>query len=160
MLCPPDQEEVIKELVNDEGDLPANLKLISSTESDVLNSGIEEADAIIVAVDDTSVMDTSVIKYILDPEKTKNLKRVVGMSRNLNGKGINFAVKASKISANGEVWDMGNADKFREFEKAIQEGAKACSADYTIARGGTLKVRFEHLAEMIIFRMFVMEDQR
>ena len=76
---------------------------------------------------------------MLNPDIAQNLKRVVAMSRNLNGKGINFAVKASKISANSEVWDMGNADKYKAFEKSIQDGAKACSAEYTIARAGTLK---------------------
>ena len=139
MLCPPGQEETIKELINDEGDMPENLVLIEATDSDNFNAKIENADAIVIAVDDDSVMDNSVIEYILDPNKAKNLKRVVAMSRNLNGSGINFAVKASKISANGEVWDMGTADSYRQFEKAIKDGAKACSAEYTIARAGTLK---------------------
>ncbi len=149
MLCPPGQEDTIKELVNDEGEIPSNLKLISSTDADVFSREIEEADAIIIAVDDTSVMDSSVVEYVLDPEKAKSLKRVVGMSRNLNGKGINFAVKASKISANGEVWDMGNADEFKAFEKAVQQGAKACSAEYTIARAGTLKVSVASLSRLL-----------
>jgi hypothetical protein len=139
MLCPPGQEETIKELINDEGDIPSNLRLVAATESDVFTEKIENADAIIIAVDDTSVMDESVIQYVLDPEKAKNLKRVVAMSRNLNGKGINFAVKASKISANSEVWDMGSGDDFKKFEKVIKECAKACSAQWTIARAGTLK---------------------
>lgn len=139
MLCPPGQEETVKELVNDDGDMPPNLTLVSASDADLFSSKIEVADAIIVAVDDTSVMDKSVIDYILDPEKAKNLKRVVAMSRNLNGKGMNFAVKASKMSANSEVWDNGSAEDFKTFEKAIQDGAKACSAEYTIARAGTLK---------------------
>lgn len=139
MLCPEGQEETIKELVNDEGDMPPNLTLISATDNDGFNSKIENADALIFAVDDSSVMDNSVIEYVLNPEKAKNLKRVVAMSRNLNGKGMNFAVKASRISANGEVWDMSSADQYKVFEKTIQDAAKACSAEYTIARAGTLK---------------------
>ena len=139
MLCPPGQEETIKELINDEGEMPPNFTLVASTENDLFNNKMEAADAIIFAVDDDSTMDSSVVDYVLDPERAKNLKRVVAMSRNLNGSGMNFAVKASKISANGEVWDNGNADKFKVFEKAIQDGAKACSAEYTIARAGTLK---------------------
>ena len=139
MLCPPGQEETIKELIDDDGDIPPNLTLVKSTDSDQLNNKIENADAIVIAVDDDSVMDNDVVNYVLDPEIAKNLKRVVAMSRNLNGKGINFAVKASKISANGQVWDMGTAESYKSFEKAIQDGAKACSAEYTIARAGTLK---------------------
>ena len=75
----------------------------------------------------------------------------------MNGKGINFAVKASKISANSQVWDMGNAEEFRVFEKAIQDGAKACSAEYTIARAGTLKVsRSLNCAKSIVCSSLVM----
>ena len=139
MFCPPGQEETIKNLINDEGDIPSNLELIAATDSERLGEKIEEADAFVIAVDDDSVMDTSVINYVLDPAKAKNLKRVVAMSRNLNGKGMNFAVKASKISANSQVWDMGSADQYKSFEQAIKDGAGKCSAEYTIARAGTLK---------------------
>ncbi len=139
MFCPPGQEETIKELINDEGDIPPNLTLIASTDTDLLGAKMETADAFIIAVDDDSVMDTSVINFVLDPENAKNVKRVVAMSRNLNGKGMNFAVKASKISANSQVWDMGSADEYKKFEKAIKDGATKCSAEYSIARAGTLK---------------------
>ncbi len=139
MLCPAGQEETIRELINDQGDIPPNLTLVAATESDLFNEKIGGADALIIAVDDDSVMDNSVIEYILDPDRAKNVKRVVAMSRNLNGKGMNFAVKASKISANGEVWDMGTAESYKIFEKAIKDGSKALSAEYTIARAGTLK---------------------
>lgn len=139
MLCPPGQEETIKELIDVDGDLPPNLMLVESTDSDGFNNKIENADAIVIAVDDDSAMDIDVINYVLDPEKAKNLKRVVAMSRNLNGSGMNFAVKASKISANSQVWDNGNAESYKTFEKAIKDCAKACTAEYTIARAGTLK---------------------
>jgi len=138
MLCPPGQEETIRELINNEGDIPSNLQLIESADP-IISDKINAVDAIIFAVDDDTVMDESVIKYVLNPDMAKNLKRVVGMSRNLNGSGMNFAVKASKISANGQVWDNSNADVYRGYENVLKECATACSAECTIARAGTLK---------------------
>ncbi len=139
MFVPPGQEPTILDLISDQGDVPSNLSLIASTDTENLGLNIEKADAFIIAVDDDSVMDTSVINFVLDPNNAKQVQRVVAMSRNLNGKGMNFAVKASKISANSQVWDMSTSDQYKAFEEAIRNGASKCNADYTIARAGTLK---------------------
>ena len=95
-------------------------------------------------MDDETVMDEAVLKFLLKPE---NAKRVVGMSRNLNGKDMGFFVKASKISANRQVWDGSTSKQYKAFEESLKKCASAIGAEYTIAigaeytiaRAGTLK---------------------
>jgi len=136
MLNPPGQEETIRSLIDDDS---LDLELIEATDSDRVDTKIAQTDAFIIAVDDDSTMDEAVINYILNPETATNVKRVVTMSRNLNGKDMGFLVKASKLSANREVWDNSNKDAYRKFEAVVKRQAAALTADYTIVRAGTLK---------------------
>ena len=138
MLNPPGQEETINSLIGDERD-SLNLELIEATDSDRVDSRITETDAYIIAVDDDSTMDESVINYILNPDAATNVKRVVAMSRNLNGKNMGFFVTASKVSANREVWDNSNKDAFVKFEDVIKRQSAKVGAEHTIVRAGTLK---------------------
>lgn len=138
MLLPPGQKQIVEDLIDD--DTLGNLEMVESTDSDRVDSRLAESDAFLIAVDDDSTMDESVLNYVLNPEVTK-AKRVVAMSRNLNGKDMGFFVKASKISANREVWDNDKSKKaaYEGFEKVIQRQTKAIGAEYTIVRAGTLK---------------------
>lgn len=136
MLNPPGQGETIVDLIDNDS---LDLELIEVSDSDRVDSRLADTDAIIIAVDDDSTMDEAVIKYLLDPEKAKKMKRVVAMSRNLNGKDMGFFVKASKVSANREVWDNSNKDAYVQFEDAVKKQAAAVNAEHTIVRAGTLK---------------------
>lgn len=136
LLVPPGQREVILSLLDDDS---LNLELVEATDSDRVDACITETDAVIIAVDDDSTMNEGVINYILNPETAKNVKRVVAMSRNLNGQDMGFFVKASKISANSEVWDNSKANDYKKFEDVVKKQALAVGGDYTIVRAGTLK---------------------
>jgi hypothetical protein len=136
LLVPPGQRDIIVSLIDDDS---LNLELVEATDSDRVDSFVAETDAVIIAVDDDSTMNEGVIEYILNPATAKNLKRVVAMSRNLNGANMGFFVKASKISANGEVWDNSKADDYKKFEDVIKKQASAVGGEYTIVRAGTLK---------------------
>eukprot|EP00559_Dactyliosolen_fragilissimus_P005598 CAMPEP_0184870426 /NCGR_PEP_ID=MMETSP0580-20130426/37403_1 /TAXON_ID=1118495 /ORGANISM="Dactyliosolen fragilissimus" /LENGTH=289 /DNA_ID=CAMNT_0027372475 /DNA_START=89 /DNA_END=958 /DNA_ORIENTATION=+ len=139
MICPTGQEATILSLLNEECRTPSNLELIPSSDTESVQGRMADSSALLVAVDDDTTMDESVINYLLDPETAKNMKRVVCMSRNLNNQGMGFLVKASKMSANNEVWDGSNADVYKNFEIAVKRQALACGAEYTIVRAGTLK---------------------
>uniref|UniRef100_A0A7S3QFY4 NAD(P)-binding domain-containing protein n=1 Tax=Chaetoceros debilis TaxID=122233 RepID=A0A7S3QFY4_9STRA len=141
MLMPNGQEETIKLLMNEEDDEEGNVDvtLVEATDGDKLESLMESTNAYIFAVDNDTVMDEAVLKFLLKPENAKNVKRVVGMSRNLNGKDMGFFVKASKISAKRQVWDGSTSKEYKAFEECLKECASAIGAEYTIARAGTLK---------------------
>lgn len=140
MLCPPDQESNILSLMNNEGaEAPPNLTLVPATDSDGIESNMMKTNALMIAVDDDSAMREDVLAYLLNPEFKSPLKRIVAMSRNLNGKGMGFLVKASKISANSEVWDNSKASEYKQFEEAIKRMSADLGAEYTFARCGTLK---------------------
>jgi len=156
LLMPPGQKDTIYDLINvdDENVFQNNnLELVEATDTDRLTKKLKETDAFLISSDD-DIMNESVINYILDPkivgtgtssstsskEKAK-VKRVVVMSRNLNGKGMGFFVKASKFSANKQVWDNNsNANnEYKKFEENIRRQTAAVGGDYTIVRAGTLK---------------------
>uniref|UniRef100_A0A7S4J6S8 NAD(P)-binding domain-containing protein n=1 Tax=Odontella aurita TaxID=265563 RepID=A0A7S4J6S8_9STRA len=139
MLCPPGQEETITSLIDAEGNLPSNLELIASSDSEGVISRIPSMEALIVAVDDQTVMDEAVMDYVLNKELAGNVKRIVAMSRNLNGKDMGFIVKSAKAAANNEIWDNGAANDYKAFEAVVERKAKELGAEYTIARAGTLK---------------------
>jgi hypothetical protein len=139
MLMPPGQKETILELLTDDAQGIPNLELIEATDADKFNGSIESTNAIFIAVDDDSTMDEMVINYVLNPDTAKNVKRVVAMSRNLNGRDMGFLVKASKISANSEVWDGSKTKEYQEFENIVKRQAALLDAEYTILRAGTLK---------------------
>lgn len=139
MLMPPGQRETILELLTDDAQGIPNLELIEATDADRFNGSIESTHAVIIAVDDDSTMDEMVIKYVLNPDTAKNVKRVVAMSRNLNGRDMGFFVKASKLSANSEVWDGSKIKEYREFENIVKRQTALLDAEYTILRAGTLK---------------------
>lgn len=140
LLIPPGQQEIVKLLLNDPAEDPVkNLSLLEATETDKIDSMLGKTDALIIAVDDDSVMDDNVLAYLLNPNISTKLKRIVGMSRNLNGKDMGFFVKASKISANREVWDGSSSSQYKKFEESLKRQAVALGSDYTIARAGTLK---------------------
>lgn len=139
MLMPPGQRETILELLSDDAQGIPNLELIEATDADRFNGSIESTNAIIIAVDDDTTMDEMVLNYVLNPDTAKNVKRVVAMSRNLNGKDMGFFVKASKFSANAEVWDGSKTKEYQEFENIIKRQTALLDAEYTIVRAGTLK---------------------
>lgn len=139
LLIPPGQRDTILGLVSEDYEGIINLELIEATDSDAIDGKVESSDAIIFAVDDDGTMDEMVINYILNPKKAQQVKRVVAMSRNLNGKDMGFFVKASKISANSEVWDGSKIKEYQEFESIIKRQSMLLDAEYTIVRAGTLK---------------------
>ena len=141
MLCPRGQEDTIRSIICDDStDLPTNLHLMESADSEGVRAKMAGMGALIVAVDDQSCMNGDVIDYVLDPDIVKDgVRRVVGMSRNLNGSGMGFFVSAAKRTANPEVWDMGAKDEYGEFESRLRAAASRVGAEYTIARAGTLK---------------------
>ena len=118
----------------------SNLELVSASDTDRIESLLGETQALMIAVDDVdSVVDSSILEYLLDAERVGKMKRVVAMSRNLNGAGMGMFVSASKRAANSQVWDNSQAGAFRQYEENVKKAAEKCGADWTIVRAGTLK---------------------
>ena len=117
-----------------------NLELVPASDTDRVEELLSTTDAILMATDDVdSCINESIINYILDNEKCNQLKRVVTMSRNLNGSGMGLFVSASKKAANAQVWDNSNKSAYQKYETNVKSAAKKCNADWTIVRAGTLK---------------------
>eukprot|EP00550_Attheya_septentrionalis_P007197 CAMPEP_0198285382 /NCGR_PEP_ID=MMETSP1449-20131203/4691_1 /TAXON_ID=420275 /ORGANISM="Attheya septentrionalis, Strain CCMP2084" /LENGTH=360 /DNA_ID=CAMNT_0043982789 /DNA_START=15 /DNA_END=1097 /DNA_ORIENTATION=- len=140
MVYPPKEEEVIRRLLGDKimSD-NQDLELVSALEDpDLLQDRLSRTSAILIVVDGTDgvIMDPSTIDFLISSE---SLKRVVVMSRHLNGKDMGFFAKASKKTANPEVWDGSCIDKYRSFEAMVQQKANNFGADCTIVRAGTIK---------------------
>ena len=141
-VCPPGEEETVKSLLGDDPatSIPPNLKLVPAADTSALEEAAAQMSALIIAVDDTSTLDAGVVKYLLDADLATNCRRVVAMSRNLNNKNMGFLVKASKATANREVWDNSNKEEFEVFEKAVQDAcSKLNDCEWTVVRAGTLK---------------------
>jgi len=141
-VCPPGEEETVKSLLGDDPatSIPPNLKLVPAAETSALEEAAAGMSALIIAVDDTSTLDAGVVNYLLDADLATNCRRVVAMSRNLNNKNMGFLVKASKATANREVWDNSNKEEFEVFEKAVRDAcSKLNDCEWTVVRAGTLK---------------------
>ncbi len=142
VVCPAADMDMMKQLaaMDGFGKLPQNLEFVPASDTDRVESLLRDTDALMLACDYVdSVVDPNVINYLLDPAKVANLKRVVAMSRNLNGSGMGMLVSASRRAANAQVWDNSNAAAYRSYEQSIKDATKKCGADWTIVRAGTLK---------------------
>ena len=141
VICPAADMDMMKQLaaMDGFGELPKNLEFVPASDTDRVESLLRDTDALMVACDDVdSVVDPNVINYLLDPDKVSP-KRVVAMSRNLNGSGMGMLVSASRRAANAQVWDNSNAAAYRSCEQNIKDASEKCGADWTIVRAGTLK---------------------
>ena len=141
IICPDAEADSMRELVGaSSSSAPANWELVPASDNARVEELLGETDALLVATDDVgSVVGPTILTYLLDPEKCSQMKRVVAMSRNLNGEGMGFFVSASRTAANAQVWDNAYKDAFRSFEADVQNGARGCGADWTVVRAGTLK---------------------
>lgn len=146
IVVPPGEEETIRELMfSDDDEKLENLVIVSGADSDMIESKMADADALVVVVDDDSTMDEGVLKYLINPMvNEKKLKRVVAMSRNLNGKDMGFFVTASKKTAFQGVWDLNTKKSYLQMEDTIKKQVELCAAssgltEYTFVRAGTLK---------------------
>merc|ERR1719491_1416891 len=96
VICPSAEIDVIRQIVAEEdgGEPLSNLELVPASDSERVEELLAQTDALLFATDDVdSVVDTNVIDYIFGKTSDK-LKRVVAMSRNLNGKGMGFFATA------------------------------------------------------------------
>ena len=159
ILYPPSELETMKRLIetpeldnqkdSDIVPVPSNLEFLSIADGDMVQDRMKETDALIFAVDeaDNGVLEASVINFLInqDTTSTQRLKKVAMMSRNLNGQGMGFVVKAAKATANSEIWsgDGNQIKKYKLFEKqvneAISSSLNANDIDVNIVRAGTLK---------------------
>ena len=57
------------------------------------------------------------------------MKRVVAMSRNLNGSGMGMFVTASRKAANAQVWDNSNKYAYSQYEANVKKAADNVGAD-------------------------------
>jgi hypothetical protein len=137
-IYPSGEEENFQQLL---GTLPDNLQLIAASNDSQWEPKLKDSSALLIAVDDAdSPMDVNTLKYLVNPTRSPNLKRIVAMSRNLNGNGMGFFVSASKRAANAQMWDGSTAGEYRAFEIALQQQVSTLQhAQYTIVRAGTLK---------------------
>ena len=136
LLCQPSEQATMMPLiVNEEGeDLPENLELLDTEEMD---ARLPETDAILIAIDANIAMGDG-MDYLFE-KAGSNLKRIVGMSRNLNNEGMGFFATASRKAANADVWDNAEASVYKEFDARLAKTAQENGVEYTIARAGTLK---------------------
>ena len=142
IISSPSEIDVMRQLsstADDDGSL-TSLEFVFASDTSRIKELLSVTDALMFANDDVNeAVDTSVINYILDPAKATKIKRVVAMSRNLNGSGMGMFVSASQKAANAQVWDNSNKDAYLQYENDIQKAAQNCGADWTIVRAGTLK---------------------
>lgn len=122
MICPPSEVDAMGRLTGKGGDngdgggggsssgcYPNNLELVPASDASRVDELLSTTDALLVAADDVeSVVDPAVVDYLLDPGRVPKLRRVVAMSRNLNGMGMGLFVAASRRAANSQVWDNSN----------------------------------------------------
>eukprot|EP00579_Thalassiosira_antarctica_P010969 CAMPEP_0201920694 /NCGR_PEP_ID=MMETSP0903-20130614/9236_1 /ASSEMBLY_ACC=CAM_ASM_000552 /TAXON_ID=420261 /ORGANISM="Thalassiosira antarctica, Strain CCMP982" /LENGTH=294 /DNA_ID=CAMNT_0048457495 /DNA_START=64 /DNA_END=944 /DNA_ORIENTATION=+ len=142
IICPTADVDKMRQLSADaSGESLPNLELVPASDTDRVEELLGETDALLIATDDVdSVVDPSILNYLLDPTKSPKMKRVVAMSRNLNGSGMGILVSASRKAANAQVWDNSNEEAFRRYESDVRTAARDCNgADWTIVRAGTLK---------------------
>jgi hypothetical protein len=122
----------------------SDLAILESVEGEqfsVYNTIATSCDGVIVANDRELVPSDSMLDTMIPPANI-NLKRVVVMSRNLNGKGLGPFAMASKISANAEVWAGGaKIAEYEAFEAKVRAKAAEVGGDCdcVIVRAGTLK---------------------
>merc|ERR1719296_145031 len=152
-LCTPGEEDIVRKLIfpaeedSDEmkemsKELNDNLILFPATDTEKLLLNLQDTEGIIIATDNPDEpMDGNVVQYIV--ENAPNLKRIILMSRNLNLKDNGFFVKASKVSANSNVWhaDGNLVQRYQSMEKMIQDVCSKSdnSISYSFIRAGTLK---------------------
>ena len=143
IICPSNDIDVMRRLATSDATTLGNLELVPASNVERIEELLSETDALMIATDDVdSVVDPSVLSYLLDPARVGGggmMKRVVAMSRNLNGSGMGMFVSASRKAANSQVWDNANAGSYGEYETLVKRAAAGCGADWTIARSGTLK---------------------
>lgn len=121
-----------------------NLKLLETiTGTPKIEAAFDEllntCSGIMVAIDGDEPISDGLLDVVL-PETT-TVKRVVALSRNLNGKGLGPFVQASKGAANREVWAGGNAlvGEYRRMEAKIKGLCERSGAEWVFVRAGTLK---------------------
>jgi hypothetical protein len=151
IICPAADVDVMRRLATSSSSSPSdrtldNLEFVTSSSVERIEELLSETDALMIATDDVdSVVDSSVLSYLLDPARVGGMggivrmKRVVAMSRNLNGSGMGMLASASRKAANSQVWDNSNAGQYGEHEASVKLAAAGCGADWTIVRSGTLK---------------------
>lgn len=147
MLYPPNEYETIESLIKNDDDesLPANLDLMSTADEAGARERLTTTDALILAVDapDNGVLDPSVVDFLINADSVASLKRVVIMSRNLNGSGMGFFVNAAKVSANSQIWAAGSEQikAYQDYESLIKSNLRKAGsdADVVTVRVGTLK---------------------
>jgi len=106
----------------------------------VARAAIAAADGVIVAFDDDSTLDESILNTWIPMDKSQ-AKHICFMSRYLNGAGMGpFAVAARK-TANLDVWTASprQVAALRAAESSIVGRAQELGATHTIIRAGTLK---------------------
>lgn len=142
IICPDPDKEKMQQLtaVDGSGGALPNLEIVPASDTDRVEELLAETDALLISTDDVgAVINQSVLNYLLDPEKATRMKRVVAMSRNLNGAGMGMFVTASRRAANAQVWDNSEKAAYRRYEDDVRAAAEGCGADWTVVRAGTLK---------------------
>ena len=142
IICPNADMDTMKQLsaMDGFGEMLPNLELVPASDTDRVEELLATTDAMLVATDDVdSVVDPSILNYLINPEYCKQMKRVVAMSRNLNGSGMGMFVTASRKAANSQVWDNSNKGAYAQYESNVRDAASNVGAEYTIVRAGTLK---------------------
>mmetsp|Transcript_30680 Transcript_30680/g.61415 ORF Transcript_30680/g.61415 Transcript_30680/m.61415 type:complete len:337 (+) Transcript_30680:49-1059(+) len=121
-----------------------NLRLLESitgSEEEYFDKLINECDAILVAIDGDDAISDGLLDVVMPATSTSSVKRVVAMSRHLNGKGMGPFVSASKGAANREVWAGGAAvvKEYTRMEGKVKALCERSGADFVVVRAGTLK---------------------
>lgn len=119
-----------------EGEMP-NLNLLAVSGEDEFKKLIGDLDGIIMAIDGDQPVPESLFDTVMPSGST--VKRVVAMSRNLNGNGMGPTVTAAKNFGNKEIWDNSAKELYERFEMKLKSVCSDNGADYVICRAGTLK---------------------
>lgn len=122
--------------------IPLTLLPVSGPGADAatIEAAVENADAVIVAFDDSNRMLSDKALNVFMPESS-NIKHVSLMSRYLNGAGMGFFANAARAANNPDVWNAPEASirAYQKMESLVKERAEQVGATYSIIRAGTLK---------------------
>jgi len=120
------------------------LESITGPNEQMFDDLLATCDGLLVAIDGDEAISEGLLDVVL-PAGVSTCKRIVAMSRNLNGKGLGPFVAASKTAGNREVWAGGKdaVASYRTMEAKLAALCAATSADQAmdcvVVRAGTLK---------------------
>lgn len=138
------QEQLYRQLLWGDEEPLSTLRMLGVTSDEdalAFESAVADATGVLICFDKAEqTLNDNLLNVVLPP--SQRTRRVVMLSRHLNGKGNGLLCAAAKGTANTDVWAATPAtvEICRSFEQKVRAKANESSAtDVVIVRAGTLK---------------------